>query len=199
MKKIFFISEIITFFIIVVFIVVQTSAEDLNTLGFSPAVIDVDIGSSFSLSIYANIVQESDTVEATNFSWTAPGIVNYSFCDKGELFQDLSIYYDPDAVGEYNNSEGWAAPITQSGLPPINLTNGTLGIITWNAVGTGIAYVQIDLGKTIRAGNSLPTDYAHTAQFRVHPKSPELFIASQESPGHVNLSWEKVVVPHIPS
>ena len=82
-------------------------AQSENEMGFYPSIQHVDIGDTFYLDAYVDIYLELDTAEVTNFSWAAPGIIDYSSCAQGDLLQGIVIYIDPDAPpGEFHNDDG---------------------------------------------------------------------------------------------
>ncbi len=172
---------------------IGTETTSQNTMGYSPAHKTVTIGDSFRYDIYGDICLEIDTIAADNITYLPSGVINYTSCSKGSLFDDLyQTSFQQPRPSTINNKQGWCKPFVWSvdneGI--VNNTNRTAFNITWNARGVGRATFTITQGGTARAGKDLVT-VKKTGTVSVHPQKPQDLQSKPHSSDSIQLTWTK--------
>jgi len=175
-----------------------------NYMGFEGNPKHVTVGDTFYFNVYADVGQEIDTVAMDNneseiaLTFLPAGIVNFSGCEKGNLFNDLyTIMWIKPIGNDINNTAGtvkdflWA--VDGPGGGAVNNTNATAFNLTWDAISLGT--VTLDMvgdGGTARGG----IDYGTTMRngtIMVHPAGPTggTFNATAINSTQIDLEWSK--------
>ena len=127
-----------------------------NYMGFSYSPKTVKVGSTFTMTVYADIHSQIDTCAIDKMTYLPAGVINYISVAKGNLFSGSMVWLTPNDKAKYaviDNVKGTAYPIVWANMPRVNNVKKNFAVITFTAMKVGTATITITAGGT--AGNGI--------------------------------------------